>query len=283
MSSTISTVSALGSARSRRGASLTLLATSSLVLGISTLVGGCGEKIKYKPEPAYSGPKASLPKVPQVPPTTSFKTGTNWTIYGLQHQLMSPKHRKSVDGVPAVVEGYVVGIYRPKEAAGKEGCIYPQKKAAPTSKEPTPKGVLCDTVKYEPPHFFIADNKDEKNPAKMVTVMGYCSSYIQQYMARDQYEKKNLIEKGDRAKTMEKITALKDEDKYQDNNYSSTITILGEPKIGARVVVSGQFASRYQEGQGGTRVVPYGIVDVTSHKKGKIDYKEGEEQMIELR
>lgn len=261
----------------------TLLASTAIVLGASVLVGGCGEKVKYKPEPAYSGPKPSLPKVPQVPATTTWKNGTNWTVYGLQHQLMNPKHRKEVDGVPAVIEGYVVKVYRPTEPAGKEGCIYPQKKAAPTSKDPTPKGVQCDTVKYEPPHFFIADNKDEKNPAKMITVMGYASSYIQQYMAVDQYKKKNVLEKGDRVKTLEKITALKDDDKYLDNNYSATITILGEPKIGARVVVSGQFAARYQEGQGGTRVVPYGIIDVTSHKKGKIDYKEGEEEMIDLR
>ncbi|MGZ3418734.1 MAG: hypothetical protein ACXWUG_30815 [Polyangiales bacterium] len=259
----------------RRAAPALAISSTLLVVGVSTLVGGCGEKLKYKPEPAYSGAKASIPPVPKIPDTASFKTGSNWTVYGLQHQLNNPRHRAEVDGKPAVIEGYVVDIYRPKEPAGKEGCIYPQKKHPPTSKEPTPKGIDCAPVKYEPPHFYIADSKDEKNPAKMITVMGYASSYIQQQMARDEYKKKNL----DAAK----IAALKDDEKYMDNNYSSQITILGEPRVGAKVIVSGQFGAKYQEGQGGTRTSPYGIVDVTSHKKGKIDYKEGSEEIPELK
>ncbi len=183
----------------RRGArflsSSTLLASTAIVLGASVLVGGCGEKVKYKPEPAYSGPKPSLPKVPQIPTPASFKVGNSWTVYGLQHQLNHPRHRPEVDGVPALIDGFVVNIYRPKEPAGKEGCIYPTKKHPPTSKEPTPKGVDCAPIftgpnKVEPPHFWIADTKDEKNPAKMVMVMGYASSYIQQQMARDFYKGK---------------------------------------------------------------------------------------------
>jgi hypothetical protein len=241
----------------RRSRTAPALAISStlLVLGISSLAAGCGEKLKYKPEPAYSGAKANIPAVPKIPDTASFKTGSNWTIYGLQHQLNNPRHRPEVEGKPATIEGYVVDIYRPKE--------------------PTPKGIDCAPVKYEPPHFYIADSKDEKNPAKMITVMGYASSYIQQQMARDEYKKKNL----DAAK----IAALKPDDQYMDNNYSSQITILGEPRIGSKVIVSGQFGSKYQEGQGGTRSSPFGIIDVTSHKKGKIDYKEGSEEIPELK
>ncbi len=245
----------------RRAAASFAVTSTLIVLGVSTLVAGCGEKLKYKAEPAYSGQKASLPKVPAVPGPQTYKDGNNWTIYGLQHQLNNPRHRGEVDGKPATIVGYVVDIYRPKEAEGKEGCIYPQKKHPPTSKEPTPKGVPCDTVKYEPPHFYIADSKDEKNPAKMITVMGYASSFIQQAMAIDHYKKHPNV----------KIGEAKEEDLYMDNNYSSIITILGEPKIGSKVTVSGQFAVKYEEGQGGRRTSPYGIVDVTSHKKGKIE------------
>lgn len=259
----------------RRAGTLFAISSTVLVVGISSLVGGCGEKLKYKPEPAYSGAKANLPKVPKVPDPSTFKSGSNWTVYGIQHQLNNPRHRADVDMKPATVEGYVVSVYRPTEPAGKEGCIYPTKKHPPTSKEPTPKGVDCASVRYEPPHFFIADSKDEKNPAKMITVMGYASSYIQQQMARDEYKKKNI----DAAK----LASMKEEDKYMDNNYSSYISILGEPKMGSRVVVTGQFGSKYQEGQGGQRVSPYGVVDVTSHKKGKIDYKEGSEEIPELK
>lgn len=257
----------------RRAGLLFAISSTLVVVGVSTLVGGCGEKVKYKPEPAYSGTKADLPKVPQIPSPQSFKNGNTWTVYGLQHQLAHPRHKAEVDMKAATVEGYVVGVYEPKEPEGKAGCIFPIKKSPPTSKDPTPKGVSCDGVKYEPPHFFIADSKDEKNPAKMITVMGYASSYIQQYMARDHYK----------GKKPEEIAAMKEEQQYMDNNYSSYITILGEPEVGAKVVVSGQFGGRYEEGQGGRRVVPYGIVDVTSHKKGKIEYKEGSEKLIELR
>jgi hypothetical protein len=256
-----------------RRAAAPIAATSTFaVLGLSMLVAsmsGCGEKLKYKPEPAYSGPKASLPKPPAIPSPATFKEGSAWTIYGLQHQLANPRHRPEVDMKGATITGYVVDIYKPKEPEGKEGCIYPQKKHPPTSKEPTPKGVACDTVKYEPPHFYIADSKDEKNPAKMVTVMGYASSYIQQAMAIDFYKKHPEV----------KIESSKEEDLYMDNNYSSYITILGEPKIGSKVTITGLFGTKYEEGQGGRRTVPYGIIDITSHKKGKIDCTDCMEQL----
>jgi hypothetical protein len=248
-----------------------IVAPTLLVLSACALLGGCGDKVKYKPEPAYSGAKANIPKPPAIPAPNTYKDASgSWTIYGLQHQLNNPKHRAEVEGKPATIAGYVVDIYRPKEPAGKEGCIYPQKRAVPTSKEPTPKGVVCDTVRYQPPHFWIADNKDEKNPAKMVIVEGYASSFIQQYMAKDWYK--------DGSK---KIDSTKEDDLYLDNNYSSHITILGEPKMGSKVVVTGQFGSKYEEGQGGRFTTPFGILDVTSHKKGKIDYKEGGEEIME--
>ena len=262
----------------RRAAPIFAISSTLIVVGISTLLTGCGEKLKYKAEPAYSGAKPSLPKVPQVPAPASFKVGNAWTVYGLQHQLNHPRHRVEVDGKAAVIDGYVVKIYRPAEPAGKEGCVYPSKKHPPTSKEPTPKGLDCAPLfagpnKVEPPHFWIADSKDEKNPAKMVMVMGYASSYIQQFMARDHYK----------GKKPEEIAAMKDDDKYLDNNYSAQITILGEPKMGSKVSVSGQFGAHYEEGQGGRATSPYGIIDVTSHKKGKIDYKDGGEEIPELK
>jgi len=265
----------------RRAGSLfaiTSLAPVVVVVGISSLVGGCGEKLKYKPEPAYSGAKASVPKPPTLPSPATFKVGSNWTVYGIQHQLNNPRHRPEVDGKAASIEGYVVQIYRPTEPAGKEGCIFPTKKHPPTAKEPTPKNVDCAPLfqgpsKVEPPHFWIADSKDEKNPAKMIKVMGYASSFIQQFFARDFYKGKDA----------EKIAAMKEEDRYLDNNYSSYITILGEPKMGSKVIVTGQFGAHYEEGQGGRATSPYGIVDVTSHKKGKIEYKEGGEEIPELK
>jgi hypothetical protein len=257
----------------RRVAAL-VLASSSVIMLSSAFLSGCQEKPKYKPEGAYSGAKASVPKVPQIPATSTFKDGANWTVYGIQHHLLSPRHRNEVEMKPASVQGYVIDVYKPVEPKGKEGCIYPTKAHPPTSKEPTPKGIDCaDVVKsIEPPHFWIADSKDEKSKAKAIVVMGYTSTYIQQFMAKDEYKKKN-----------KKPSELKEDDLYMDNNYSAKITILGEPKVGAKVVATGLFGTKYEEGSGGRRVEPYGIVDITSNKKGKLEYKEGEEVEIDVR
>jgi hypothetical protein len=251
----------------RRAAATIAVATSTLVvLGSSLLLTGCGDKAKYKPAPAYSGPKASLPKVPSIPSPATFKEGNAWTIYGIQHQLNSGRHRAEVEGkADTTITGYVVDVYKPTEPKDKEGCIFPTKKHPPTSKQPYPPGVTCDEKggplsKVEPPHFWIADKADEKNRAKMVIVMGYVSSYIQQEMARECYKTKKCKLEG------------KEDELYMDNNYSSYITVLGEPKIGSKITVTGYFGTRYAEGQQptGPLVTPFGVIDVSSHKKGKI-------------
>ena len=77
----------------RRAGSLFAISSTFVVVGISSLVGGCGEKLKYKPEPAYSGAKANVPKPPTLPSPATFKVGSNWTVYGIQHQLNNPRHR----------------------------------------------------------------------------------------------------------------------------------------------------------------------------------------------
>lgn len=248
----------------------------SLVVFFSSLgfvcLFGCQEKVTYKPEEAYKGPKADLPKPPTLPPASAFKDGERWTVYGVQHHLNHPQHSAEVKDKSLSIVGYVVSVYRPPvEPKGQEGCIYPKRGFTPTERAPWPPGVNCDELvkKYEPPHFFIAAQKDEKSPAKMIKVMGYASSYIRQAMARDWYKQ-------------HKIDSGKEEDLYLDNNYGTRITFLGEPKVGSKVVVSGQFGFRFQEGQGGTAISPWGIIDVASTKKGKIDCIEPKEKCEEF-
>ncbi|GAC1553618.1 MAG: hypothetical protein NVS3B10_15340 [Polyangiales bacterium] len=243
------------------------LAVSTLsVLAISTLLGGCSDRPKYKPEPAYSGQKASLPKVPPVPGPATWKNGSNWTIYGVQHSLSNPRHRKEVDNAVLTLDGFVVDVYRPQEPAGKEGCVYPNKAHPPTSKQPYPPKANCDEkggplAKIQPPHFSIADKADEKNPAKWVTVMGYASSFIQAEMACDCYKTNKC-----------KMGSTKEDDLALDNNYSSNIVYLGEPKLGSKITVTGLFGTRYSEGSQptGPLITPFGVIDVTSAKKGKL-------------
>ncbi|MEO7094976.1 MAG: hypothetical protein ABI175_17085 [Polyangiales bacterium] len=217
--------------------------------------------VRYEPQPLYSGPKGVLPTVPRVPGVDTYHDGAAWTVYGLQHQLHNPNHRAEVDMKPASVIGFVVDVYRPTEPTGKAGCIYPTKKHPPTWKHPTPPGVDCSKVSFMPPHFSIADRADEKNPAKWITVMGYASTYIQQAMAVAYYDAHPKVQ----------IGSAKEDDLYMDSNYSSFITILGEPRLGSRVTVSGLFGHEYVEGQGGRRSVPSGIIDATSFKNGKIE------------
>lgn len=255
----------------RRLAPLVAVSSTAFVVALSALASGCKKPVTYKPEPAYSGAKASLPKVPQLPPQSSYKNGANWTIYGLQHQLNSPRHNAEVNGKPVTVVGYVTKVYEPAEPAGKEGCIYPHKKHLPTSKEPNPKGMDCAFVakEVEPPHFYIADTKDEKNPAKMIKVMGYYCSYIQLYFAYDWYKTHDLSKAKDDKEREELM--------FTDNLCSTQVSFLGEPKIGAKVTVTGQFGSKYEEGTGGRAVSPFGIIDVTSFKKGKIELENADD------
>lgn len=261
----------------RRLAPLVAVSSTAFVLALSALTSGCKKPVTYKPEPAYSGAKASLPAVPKLPPASAYKNGANWTVYGLQHQLNSPRHAAEVNGKPVTIQGYVVKVYEPVEPPGKEGCIYPHKKHLPTAKEPNPKGVDCAFIakEVEPPHFYIADSKDEKNPAKMIKVMGYFCSYIQLFFAYDWYKTHDP----------DKVKDPKDREAelFVDNLCSTQVpnTFLGEPKVGAKVTVSGQFGSKYEEGSGGRAVSPFGIVDVTSFKKGKIEL-ENKDDLVKL-
>src|ERR1700737_2647964 len=103
----------------RRVAS-TVLVASTFVVGLSTLLTGCSDRPKYVPVPAYSGAKASLPKVPAVPGPNTWKNGANWTVYGVQHSLNNPRHLKDVNNAVLTIDGYVVDVYRATEPPGKE-------------------------------------------------------------------------------------------------------------------------------------------------------------------
>src|SRR5260370_36994666 len=127
----------------RRVASTVLVSSTAFVFVVSALLSGCGEHPKYVPLPAYSGAKASLPKVPQVPGPNTWKNGANWTIYGVQHSLNNPRHLKDVNNVVLTIDGYVVDVYRAVEPPGKEGCVYPNKAHPPTAKVPYPPGKGC--------------------------------------------------------------------------------------------------------------------------------------------
>ena len=82
-----------------------------LLLGVSTglaLVPGCGNnEDAYKPIPAYSGKKATMPSVPTLP-STPFKQAEAFTIYGAVHHLNSAIHNKDVTEKEITLVGWIV-------------------------------------------------------------------------------------------------------------------------------------------------------------------------------
>ena len=75
---------------------------------LATAALGCGpEEEPYKPKPAVSGKKASLPGVPTLPQKVK-KQGDAYTVWGVTHDLRSRVHNESVNGKKLTIIGYIV-------------------------------------------------------------------------------------------------------------------------------------------------------------------------------
>jgi hypothetical protein len=126
----------------------------------------------YKPLPAWSGKRASLPPPPSLP-NTPVKQGDAYTIYGAIHQLRSLIHSKEVTAQPITIVAYVVDSNIPRApdcAVHKTG-----------KKDP-------DNCNPEVPSFWIADNKgDTKGPK--IRVVGWARNFAVIYDAMTAYKK----------------------------------------------------------------------------------------------
>jgi hypothetical protein len=131
-----------------------------------------GEENPYKPQPAWSGKRASLPP-PASPPNSPIKAGDAYTVYGAIHQLRSLLHGKEVTAQPITIAGYVVDSNIPRApdcAVHKTG-----------KKDP-------DNCTPEVPSFWIADNKgDTKGPK--IRVVGWARNFAVIYDAMVAYKK----------------------------------------------------------------------------------------------
>jgi hypothetical protein len=142
-----------------------MFATQALrTLGIAALLAaaaGCGgDDNPYKPTPAWSGKKASLP-APVPLATTPMKAGDAYTVYGAIHQLRSLLHAKDVTANPVTITGYIVdsNVGRAPECA-----IHKTGKADP------------DKCTPEVPSFWIADEKGNTKGSK-VRVVGWARNF----------------------------------------------------------------------------------------------------------
>jgi hypothetical protein len=132
----------------------------------------CGdENDKYKPQPAYSGAKASLPPVPQLP-TNPIRVGDSYSVYGAIHQLRSRYHSAEVTSKDISITGYIVESNIPTAPAC---AVHPTGKKDP------------DDCKTEIPTFTISDTKGDKSGQK-IRVMGWASNFANVYDAMQKYK-----------------------------------------------------------------------------------------------
>ncbi|MDP8999593.1 MAG: hypothetical protein M3O46_05720 [Myxococcota bacterium] len=144
-------------------------------IGLATLplvVACSNDDNPYKPVPAWSGKRPSLPAPPSLP-NTPVKSGDAYSIYGAIHQLRSLIHSKEVTAQPITIVGYVVDSNIPRApdcAVHKTG-----------KKDP-------DNCAPEVPSFWIADNKgDTKGPK--IRVVGWARNFAVIYDAMTAYKK----------------------------------------------------------------------------------------------
>lgn len=214
------------------------LALASLLLAASTATLGCGgEEPVYKPKPAVSGKKPSLPAVPTLP-TKAKKVGDAYTVWGIVHDLHSRVHAEDVLNKKVTLVGYIVK----------------------TNYDTVPKCAVHKTGKGDPtdchspvPTFSIADDKGEKT--EMIDVMGWASNFAQLF---------TMIEGIDKAqKGKEGEVKLKDE--FWATDIPNPI-----PDVGAKVKVTGTYSITFTKATGGAASNPkYGILTVE-----KIEYVE---------
>ena len=193
---------------------------------------GCGQTEEpYKPVPAFSGKKASLPAVPTLP-NKPIKVGDAYTVWGAQHHLRSRVHHGDVNGKELTINGYIVKTNLPDAPA----CAVHK----------TGKGDKED-CKPPIPAFWIADEKgDQKNAIK---VMGWASNFAQVYDGIEKYSAPAVAGK--------EVETVKDE--FWGQDVPNPI-----PNVGAKVSVTGTYGVSFTKATSGVETDPlHGVMAVT--------------------
>ncbi len=190
----------------------------------TALLGGCGSgEIPYKPRPAYTGEKPSLPTVPTLP-NKKKKEGNAYTVWGATHDLRSIVHRNDFAGKKTTLVGWIV---KTNYADAPECAVHKTGKGDPPD------------CKAPVPSFWIADSKDEKEI--MISVMGWASNYAQIFTLIE------ALDKDDEAKLADEFFGV---------DLPSPL-----PNDGARVKVTGSYGINYTRSTKGTAADPkYGIM-----------------------
>jgi len=194
----------------------------ALVLAACTVAGCGGNDEPYKPLPAWSGRKASVPPPPQLP-STPVKSGDGFTVYGAIHHLRSRIHNTDVTAKEITIVGYIV---ESNIATAPECAVHKTGKKDPEG---------CVT---EIPTFVIADNKGEaKGPH--IKVMGWASNFANVFEALNKY--KNLKEPP--------------KELYKDEVWGGEVP-FPLPAPGAKVKVTGKYGVNFQKSSTGIAADP---------------------------
>lgn len=186
-------------------------------LSASALAIGCGNADDpYKAAPAWSGKKASIPAVPQLP-TNPIKSGDAYTIYGARHHLQSRIHDKEVTAKEITLVGYIVE----ENVSDAPVCaIHKTGKA-------DPEGCVAEI-----PSFWIADAKGETKVK--VRVLGWAKNYASVFEAMEKY--KNLKEAP--------------KELFKDEVWSVDVP-YPLPAVGAKVKVTGKYGYTFSKASTG--------------------------------
>jgi hypothetical protein len=145
----------------------------AFLIAASVATFGCGpDEVKYTPRPAYSGAKADLPPVPNVP-KKPIKNGDAYTVWGASYYLRSPVHRKDVAGKKLTIAGYIV---KTNLAEAPRCAIHKGGKADP------------ENCKPPIPAFWLGDSKDAPE-SETIKVMGWASNFAQIFDAITEFDK----------------------------------------------------------------------------------------------
>lgn len=192
------------------------------VLAAATLGSACGgEEIKYEPRPAHSGPKASLPAVPNVA-QKPIKNGDAYTVWGASYSLRSRVHRKEVAGKKIKLVGYITKTNLPD---APECAVHKGGKADPENCRPPI------------PSFWLGDTKDAPQN-ESIKVMGWASNFAQIFDAIKEFD------------------TGKEDAEYVDTFWGVKIP-NPLPAAGAKVSVGGIYSTTFTQSSTGAEADPF--------------------------
>lgn len=220
-----------------------------ILAGATLLVAafGCGgEEVKYEAKPAYSGEKASLPAVGQVP-QKPIKSGESYTVWGASYQLRSRVYHSDINDKDVKIAGYIVKTNLPD---------------APTCAVHETGKADADNCSAPIPTIWLGDTKDAPLE-ECIRVMGWASNFAQIYDAIKEFKKR------ERSK--------KDEEPVQDAMWGVNIP-NPLPVKGAKVVVKGNYSTTFTKAT--TGLVSDPLMGVLTYDS--IEYVEKPEELASL-